>query len=118
VNQKHQIKQKLNGSADSNILIPEKPIPAKELILASDLIVGSGGTMVREAAVFGVPAYTFFQGKDGAVDKYLAKEGRLVFVRDLTDVDRIEVRKRDQTSLLKAPVNQVKWICSRIEEQY
>ncbi len=42
-----------------------------------DLVIGGGGTMTREAAVLGVPAYTYFAGKWGAVDQYLSDQHRL-----------------------------------------
>lgn len=64
------------------------------LIGASDLVISGGGTMVREAAVLGVPAYSVFTGRLGAIDRRLSREGRLLLVRDLQDVDRILFRKR------------------------
>ena len=42
--------------------------------------------MNREAAALGVPVYSIFRGKLGAVDRYLAREGRLVLIQNLEDV--------------------------------
>jgi predicted glycosyltransferase len=50
------------------------------LIWHSDLVVSGGGTMNREAAALGVPVYSIFRGPIGAVDRHLAREGRLVLV--------------------------------------
>ncbi len=36
--------------------------------------------MNREAAALGVPVYSIFRGKIGAVDQYLLKSGRLVMI--------------------------------------
>ncbi len=42
--------------------------------------------MNREAAALGVPVYSIFRGKIGAVDRYLVQEGRLVLLEDVRDV--------------------------------
>ena len=67
-----------------------------DLIINSDLIISGGGTMVREAAALGVPAYSVFTGKMGAVDERLAREGRLMMIRKPKDVSRIRFAKRDK----------------------
>ena len=56
------------------------------LIWNSDLVISGGGTMNREAAAMGVPVYSIFRGKIGAVDRYLAQEGRLVMIETVEDV--------------------------------
>lgn len=48
--------------------------------------------MNREAAALGVPAYTTFAGRTGALDELLVREGRL---RVLGSADDLELRKRD-----------------------
>jgi predicted glycosyltransferase len=42
--------------------------------------------MNREAAALGVPVYSIFRGKIGAVDRYLADTDRLVLVESVDDV--------------------------------
>jgi predicted glycosyltransferase len=49
-------------------------------------VVSGGGTMNREAAALGVPVYSVFRGKIGAVDKYLAENGRLTLLESVDDV--------------------------------
>jgi predicted glycosyltransferase len=56
------------------------------LIWYSDLVVSGGGTMNREAAALGVPVYSIFRGKTGAVDRYLSDTGRLVMLESADDV--------------------------------
>lgn len=69
----------------------ERPLPAEELLGCVDLVVSAGGTMVREAAFLGVPAYSIFGGPVGAVDRRLSDEGRLVLVGSVAEVDRVRV---------------------------
>jgi uncharacterized protein len=68
------------------MLIPSSPVNGLNLLWFSDLVVSGGGTMNREAAALGVPVYSIFRGKLGAVDKYLAQEGRLVLIQNVEDV--------------------------------
>jgi predicted glycosyltransferase len=38
--------------------------------------------MIREAAVLGTPVWSIFEGRLGAVDEQLEREGRVRFLRD------------------------------------
>lgn len=60
------------------LLEPSRAYPGPQLILAADAVIGGGGTMTREAAILGVPSYSFFRGRRGRVDETLEREGRLV----------------------------------------
>jgi uncharacterized protein len=66
--------------------IPERAIDAQSLIAYADLVVSAGGTMNREAVALGTPVYTTFEGKLGAVDEALLREGRLRRLEDPADV--------------------------------
>jgi len=68
------------------ILIPQEVVDGLNLIWFSDLVISGGGTMNREAAALGVPVYSIFRGRIGAVDKYLAAKGRLVLLESAEDV--------------------------------
>ena len=82
------------------IMIPEKAVDGLSLIWFSDLVVSGGGTMNREAAALGVPVYSIFQGKLGAVDRHLAEIGKLHLLREVDDVPRkISVRRRNRPTL-------------------
>ncbi len=74
-----------------SLLVPEEAVDAQSLIAFADLVVSAGGTMNREAVALGVPVYTTFRGRRGAVDDALAREGRL---RPLADPAKLEVVKR------------------------
>jgi len=68
------------------IVIPGSALDGLNLIWNSDLVVSGGGTMNREAAALGVPVYSIFRGRIGAVDQYLAKTGKLTILDKLEDV--------------------------------
>jgi uncharacterized protein len=60
-----------------SLVVPEHAVDAQSLVALADLVVSAGGTMNREAAALGVPVYTTFAGRLGAVDEMLVREGRL-----------------------------------------
>ena len=73
------------------VIVPAAPVDGPALVWASDLVVSAGGTMNREAAVLGVPTWTTFAGRLGAVDRLLVDQGRL---RVLTRPEDIVVARR------------------------
>lgn len=68
------------------IIVPEHAVDGLNLIWHSDLVISGGGTMNREAAALGVPVYSIFRGRIGAVDRYLSDTGRLVLLHSVEDV--------------------------------
>ncbi len=66
--------------------MPEHVVDGLNLIWYSDLVISGGGTMNREAAALGVPVYSIFRGKIGAVDHSLSMRGRLVLLESVRDV--------------------------------
>ena len=57
--------------------------------------------MNREAAALGVPVYSIFRGKIGAVDRYLVKSRRLVLLENIDDVHtKLVIKKRNHVSQL------------------
>ncbi len=74
-----------------SLVVPDRAIDAQSLIARSDLVVSAGGTMNREAVALGVPVYTTFAGRLGAVDERLIAEGRL---QPLTSAAALKVAKR------------------------
>jgi hypothetical protein len=83
--------------ANGKIIIPSKVMDGLNLIWYSDLVISGGGTMNREAAALGVPVYSIFRGKIGAVDRYLAANGRLVLLEHVDDIyTKIILKRREQ----------------------
>ncbi len=77
-----------------NVLIPRQVLDGPNLIYHSDLVIGAGGTMNREAAVLEVPVYTLFKGRLGSVDQHLIRSGRMVRVENRLDIEKIALCKR------------------------
>lgn len=81
---------------DYKLIIPEVVVDGLNLIYNSDLVISGGGTMNREAAALGVPVYSIFRGKIGAVDKFLSDNSRLTLLEDVGEVQtKIKLAKRD-----------------------
>ena len=57
------------------------------IVAAADLVVSGGGTMNREAAVLGVPAWSVFTGPTPHIDQRLAQEGRLRWIRSESEYE-------------------------------
>ena len=66
------------------------------LIFNSDLIIGGGGTMTREGAILNTPAYSFFGGRTGHVDKYLIESGKLFLIKKEEDILNIKFYKKEK----------------------
>jgi predicted glycosyltransferase len=79
----------------SALVLPDHAIDALSLVAFADLVVSAGGTMNREAVALGVPVYTTFAGRLGAVDSALVKEKRL---RILASADELELVKHSRSS--------------------
>jgi predicted glycosyltransferase len=54
--------------------------------------------MNREAAALGTPVFTTFEGRLGAVDERLLREGRM---RRLTDPDQVDFERRAEHNGLR-----------------
>jgi hypothetical protein len=79
-----------------SLVLPATAVDAQSLVALSDVVVSAGGTMNREAVALGVPVYTTFAGRLGAVDEALISEGRL---RPLHSADGLELSKRARQSV-------------------
>jgi len=80
------------------LVVPEHAVDAQSLVAYADLVISAGGTMNREAVALGTPVFTTFEGRLGAVDEALLREGRL---RKLDDPGQIEIRRRSKTGELR-----------------
>ena len=79
--------------------------------------------MNREAAALGVPVYSIFRGKIGAVDRHLCSEGRLTLVESLADVEhKIQIVKRTRKPVDEAttrkPLEHIVDTIAEIAESY
>jgi predicted glycosyltransferase len=81
------------------VVVPDSA-PFLSLLKAVDAVVASGGTMAREAAYLGIPAYSIFQGAIGGVDRYLAGLGRLELLSTADDFGRLRIEPRPRAKPL------------------
>jgi predicted glycosyltransferase len=76
----------------------------------ADVVVSAGGTMIREAAVLGTPSWSIFEGRLGAVDEQLEREGWIQVLRDPDQLvvakvtQRVRRAERDPADLLRLAV--------------
>ncbi|MBP2144256.1 putative glycosyltransferase [Methanococcus voltae] len=68
-----------------NIIIP-KTIDALSLLHFSNMMIGAGGTMNREAAVMGIPTISCYPETLLGVDEYLTEKGNMVHTTDLSEI--------------------------------
>jgi len=79
-------------------VIPSRAVDGLDLLWISDFVVSGGGTMNREAAALGLPVYSIFRGKAGAVDLMLEEQRRLTMVRNKDEVwSKILFVRRDKS---------------------
>jgi predicted glycosyltransferase len=84
--------------ASRRIVVPTRAVNGLDLIWYSDVVISGGGTMNREAAALEIPVYSLFRGTMGAVDKHLAKTGKLVLLESERDVrEKVKLAYRSRT---------------------
>jgi uncharacterized protein len=83
-------------------IVLKRAVPFVSLLKAVDLVVCSGGTMLRESAYLGIPAYSVFKGRIGAVDRHLAAIGRVHVIDSPDEFSTIELRKAAPLSPLRS----------------
>lgn len=107
------------------LLVPDRILDGPNLIYHSDLVIGAGGTMNREATVLGTPVYTVFKGAMGSVDQHLIATGKMVRIEDTNDFPKISLCKkagsafvpRDGHRLLSELVDKIEAVGSRARTQ-
>lgn len=78
----------------------EKTVDGLQLLYSSDVVISGGGTMNREAALLGVPTFSIFAGKRPYLDEYLEKLGRLKFINDINEIEKIEPKRIHKKDIL------------------
>jgi uncharacterized protein len=73
----HQVELLRGFSWANEPIVLDAPVDFISLLKGVDAVVSAGGTMLREAAYLGVPAYSLFGGRTGGVDRHLEALGRL-----------------------------------------
>jgi predicted glycosyltransferase len=108
-------KQRDELAKAGGFVVPEQAIDAPSLVAFADTVVSAGGTMNREAVALGTPVYTTFEGRLGAVDELLLRQGRL---RRLEDPGQIQLEKRGDGTperIRRDPREMVKLLLSAVD---
>ncbi len=84
----------LQSGGFGDLLWKGAALDGRQVIAAADAVVSAGGSMNREAAVLGTPAFSIFAGRLAAVDRALVAEGRLKLLRSAADIAALEFQKR------------------------
>ncbi len=106
--------KKITTLMENKPFILKSPIDGPKLLFHSDLVVSGGGTMIREAAVLGTPAYSIFMGKPGAVDEYLATQNRLIWIKGPDEVANIKIAKKICFNPMEYDQSLVASLCDKI----
>lgn len=89
-----------NISAIEKFIFLERPVDGLQLLYTSDMVISGGGTMNREAALLGVPTFSIFGGKRPYLDEYLEKIGRLNFINNSRELEKIEPKRIHKKDIL------------------
>ncbi len=74
------------------------PVSGRDLIAKADLVISGGGTMLREAAILGTPAYSIFCSQPPSIDLKLQTEGKLQFIRESNDLKMLKITKKTKSA--------------------
>jgi predicted glycosyltransferase len=75
-------------------VVLRRAVPFVSLLKGVDAVVCSGGTMLREAAYLGIPAYSILRSEIGGVDRWLQRIGRATLLSGPEELPRIALRRR------------------------
>jgi len=111
---------RISSQADTARQVPALHVATKvydgpNLLYHADAAISGGGTMNREAAVLGTPAFTVFKGKSSAVDRYLINHGRLMQLQARRDLDKVHIeRQQAKRTILSDGRGLVKFVTESI----
>ncbi len=88
---------------DGSVHVLPGAVDGPSLLWWSDVFIGAGGTMTREAAALGTPSYSVFAGPHMAVDDDLIGRGRMKRVQSLADIGSGIVRRKARTDHAARP---------------
>jgi predicted glycosyltransferase len=91
-----------------------KAVDALSLMWSSDAIFSGGGTMVREAALLGLNAFSIFAGKLGAADEALERQGKLKMIRETQEISHLQFKKMRTAPEVRGSSETRNFICEQI----
>lgn len=91
--------EQISKNIGKNMIVLREPVNGLDLLWHSDLFIGAGGTMNREAALLHTPSYSLFY-KKGGIDKSLEDKGFLHFIHSVDDIGKIKLEKKQKVAQL------------------
>jgi predicted glycosyltransferase len=92
-------RQEIEALRAPNLVLADRAVDARSLLLMADAFIGAGGTMTREAALLGTDALSVFGGREAAVDRLLVDRGLLRRLRDAAEAETVQRRAAPPTPL-------------------
>jgi hypothetical protein len=86
--------ERLGLAGFTDLLWRGGPLDGPQIVAGADAVASAGGSMNREAAVLGTPAYSIYAGKLAAVDRTLVAEGRMKLLATEDDFVRLRLVKK------------------------
>lgn len=105
-----------NSELSGRFALLDEAVDGLDLLFAADLVVSGGGTMNREAALLGVPVYSIFAGRQGALDRQMEAEGLITFVRGNDDIAKIKLERRQPAPATALTDRVEKFVIEQIDE--
>ncbi|HUX08725.1 MAG TPA: DUF354 domain-containing protein [Acidobacteriota bacterium] len=96
--------EELQEFAGGSIVIPAETLEGRNAVWHADAVISAGGTMCREAAVFGTPSFSIFRGRMGSVDKHLISCGRMSHLESEEDFGNLPRQKMTDRNEISAKV--------------
>ncbi|MEE8409030.1 MAG: DUF354 domain-containing protein [Myxococcota bacterium] len=87
-------RMQLGSRLPPGFVMPERSVDGRELVAASDVVISAGGSMIREAAVVGTPAFSIYAGRIGGVDEQLIRSGRMHRIATDADIEGMMLERR------------------------
>ena len=84
----------LEAAGFGSLLWHGQALDGRRIVAGADAVVSAGGSMSREAAMLGTPAWSIYAGRLAAVDRALVAAGSLHLLHDAQDLARIPLRKK------------------------
>jgi len=109
-------REELEATGFGDLLWGGDVLDGRELAAAADAVVSAGGSMIREAAALGTPAYSIYAGRLGAVDRTLVADGRLHLIRSVDDVDALQFERKPPRAVPRLGDDLVRQFVDRILE--
>lgn len=85
----------------SNVFIPESPLNGLDVCYYANAVLTGAGTIAREAACLGTPAFSFYAGANLlTVDKQMIIDGKMFFSRDVDElISRVKFSRKSSPDL-------------------